>query len=92
MFLLGLLSLMDAILEIPMSAVIEGLPLDECSRSLLLEHEGDLKQVYEIVAALEGGIWPNVIQACRALGLTESDAAECYTAAIEWAQLVATEA
>jgi len=92
LFLLGLLSLMDAILEIPMSAVVDGLALDESSRSLLLEHEGELKPVYEILAALEGGIWPSVVQACQGLGLREADAAECYSAAMAWAHLVSAEA
>ena len=36
LFLVGLLSMMDAILEIPMSAVIEGLPLDETRDSYCL--------------------------------------------------------
>lgn len=92
LFLLGLLSLMDAILEIPMSAVIDGLALDDASRALLLDHGGELKQLFEILAALEGGRWRNVVLACRTLGLKETDAAECYSAAIEWAHSVSAAA
>jgi len=91
-FLLGLLSLMDAILEIPMSAVIDGIALDECARDLLLKHEGALKPLYGMIAALEGGLWSNVVLSSQALGLNEADAAECYSAAIEWAHSVSAEA
>ncbi len=86
LFLLGMLSLMDAILEIPMSAVIDGLPVDDDSRVLLLEHKGELYPLYDLITALEGGAWEGVVTSCALLGLNESDAAECYSSAIDWAQ------
>ena len=86
LFLLGLLSMMDSILEIPMSAVLEGLPLNEDAKRLLLEHEGDLAPVYELVAAVESGMWNLVVDSCGALNLQEDFAAACYSQAIEWAQ------
>jgi EAL and modified HD-GYP domain-containing signal transduction protein len=86
LFLLGLLSLMDAILEIPMSAVIEGLPLDEDSTQLLLENEGNLQPIYDLVIAVETGRWTSVVQSCRKLSLPEDFAAGCYSSAIAWAQ------
>jgi len=89
LFLLGMLSLMDAILEIPMSAVIDGLPVDEESRDLLLEHRGELHPLYDLIAALEGGAWDGVVGSCVLLGLNEADAAECYSSAIHWAQTLA---
>ena len=78
--------MMDSILEIPMSAVLEGLPLNEDAKRLLLEHEGDLAPVYELVAAVESGMWNLVVDSCGALNLQEDFAAACYSQAIEWAQ------
>lgn len=86
LFLVGLLSLMDAILEIPMSAVLEGLALDEDSARLLLENQGRLRPIYELVIAVEAGDWARVVQSCGELGVPEDYAAACYSKAIGWAQ------
>jgi c-di-GMP phosphodiesterase len=86
LFLLGLLTLMDTILEIPMNAILEGLSIDEASTKLLLEHEGNLRPVFELVFAVETGIWDSVVQLCRELGVREDCAAGCYSSAMAWAQ------
>ena len=86
LFLLGMLSMMDAILEIPMSAILEGLSLDEDSTRLLLDHEGSLKSIFELILAVEAGAWPSVVEGCRAAGIEEDFAAECYSNAMAWAQ------
>ncbi len=86
LFLLGLLSQMDAIMEIPMSAIIVGLSLDEESIQLLLDHEGRHRPLFELVAAVESGVWTSVVQLCRELDVPEAFAAECYSGAIAWAQ------
>ena len=89
LFLLGLLSMMDAILEIPMSAVIEGLPLDEQARKLLLEHHGELAGLYQLVSAMEAGAWKLVVDSCATLGVQEDFAAQSYSEAMTWAQSLA---
>jgi c-di-GMP-related signal transduction protein len=86
LFLLGLLTLMDTILEIPMSAIINGLALDEASATFLLEHEGSLRPIFELVFAVETGAWDSVIQSCRELHVQEDFAALCYSSAMAWAQ------
>jgi c-di-GMP-related signal transduction protein len=86
LFLLGLLTLMDTILEIPMSAIIDGLSLDESSRTFLLDHEGSLRPFFELVFAVETGAWDSVIQSCREFQIKEDFAAECYSSAMAWAQ------
>ena len=42
LFLVGLLSLKDAILQIPMSLVIDGLPMDAYSIAMLVDNAGPL--------------------------------------------------
>lgn len=86
LFLVGLLSLMDAVLEIPMSAVIDGLHLDSASEQLLLENSGALKPLYELLWALEQGSWRQVIKTCLRIDLDEREVAAAYTQAMEWAQ------
>ena len=89
LFLLGVLSMMDAILELPMSAVIEGLPLDESARRLLLEHDGGLAGLYRLVSEVEAGAWNLVLKSCAELGIAQDFAASCYSEAMAWAQSLA---
>ena len=89
LFLVGVLSMMDSILEIPMSAVIEGLPLDERMRRLLLEHDGELADLYKLISAVEAGAWKLVVDSCGELGVSEEFAAGCYSDAMAWAQTLA---
>jgi c-di-GMP-related signal transduction protein len=86
LFLLGLLTLMDTILEIPIDAVIDGLSLDDDSKKFLLEHEGPLRTIFELVFAVETGAWNSVVHGCRGLRLGEAFAAGCYANAMAWAQ------
>ena len=92
MFLLGLLSQMDAILEIPMGAVLEDLPLEPESKTLLLEQTGHLAPIYALVLGVEAGSWWDVVRSCKQLGLEEQFVADAYRAALEWARTIATSA
>jgi EAL and modified HD-GYP domain-containing signal transduction protein len=86
LFLVALLSMMDAILEIPMSAILDGLSLDEDSAQLLLEHQGSLRPVFELIETVESGTWPAVVESCRQFHIEEEFAAQCYSTAMAWAQ------
>jgi len=88
LFQVGLLSLMDAILEIPMREVLEGLTLDEGVRAVLLEDEGPLSPVYELMLAVEAGVWAKVSAFSYQLGIDQDFIAQSQWNAMEWAQSV----
>jgi c-di-GMP-related signal transduction protein len=92
MFQVGLLSLMDAILEIPMREVLEGLALDEAARKVLLENAGPLAPVYELIVAVEAGIWPRIAALTSRLRIDQDFIARAHWTAMEWAQSMATAA
>lgn len=88
LFLLGLLSLMDAILQVPMSVVLDGLQLDSDSTAMLLDNDGPLLPFYRLLWTIERGVWGAVVRACDQLGLSEEYVAECFSNAMGWAQSV----
>ncbi len=92
LFQMGLLSLMDAILEIHMREVLEGLPLDEDAKKVLLENEGPLAPVYDLMLAMEAGVWPKIESLSSALGIEQDYIAKSYWDAMDWAQSVVTAA
>ncbi len=89
-FLLGLLSLMDAILEIPMRDVLDGVPLGPEMRSALIDHQGSLSPLYDLILAVEAGAWGATVRLCEALHLEEEFVADASFQAMEWAQTILT--
>lgn len=88
LFLLGLLSLMDAILQMPMEQVLENVPVDREIREALQGHPGPLSNFYQLMAAQESGQWETVSELARQLHLDEASVAETYWEAVRWAQQV----
>ncbi len=90
LFLMGLLSSMDAILEIPMSQVLDNVPVDQESKSVLLGGASRLRPFYQLMLAQESGEWKTATELTAQLHLTESDVAEYYWQAMEWAREVSS--
>jgi len=88
LFLLGLLSLMDAILEIPMARILESVPVDHETGRVLLGGESRLRKFYQLMLAQESGEWQATHELSRQLHLSESEVAEKYWEAVQWAQQV----
>ena len=84
LFLLGLFSLMDAILDTEMELIINQLPLSKQLKLALINKEGDLAYYLEFVFNYERGLWDNcrdLSDDSRPIKLT----IEKYTEAISWA-------
>jgi c-di-GMP-related signal transduction protein len=88
LFLMGLLSLMDAILEMPMARVLENVPVDQETRGVLLSGESRLRKFYQLMLAQESGEWQASSELATQLDLSESEVAEKYWEAVRWAQQV----
>jgi len=88
LFLMGLLSLMDAILKIPMNRVLESVPVDQETKSLLLGGASRLRPFYQLMLAQESGEWQSIGELARQLHLEESHVAETYWEAVRWAQQI----
>ena len=88
LFLVGLLSLMDAILELPMGLVLEGISVDSETKNVLLGQPSLLSPVYQLMLAQETGDWEGVTNANSQLHLPESVISECHWKAMQWAREV----
>ncbi|MBS1853391.1 MAG: HDOD domain-containing protein [Acidobacteria bacterium] len=88
LFLMGLLSLMDAILELPMAQIVENIPLDIETKSVLLGKASRLRPLYQLMLAWESGEWESAAQLQQQLGLQENEASEANWQAMQWAREV----
>jgi c-di-GMP-related signal transduction protein len=86
LFILGLCSLLDAILDRPIAEAIADLPLGEQVRGALLGESNVHRQVLDVVIAYESGNWDEALEKARALGLTDDAPATVYSDALKWAR------
>jgi c-di-GMP-related signal transduction protein len=91
LFLLGLFSLMDTILETPMADLLANVPVDQETKSVLLGGASRLRPLYQLMLARESGEWQDTSELSRQLHLTESEIAEAYWQAMQWARMVSAE-
>jgi c-di-GMP-related signal transduction protein len=89
LFLVGLLSLMDAILEVNMGVVLEGISQDEQARAVLMGEPSILSPVYRLMLAQEAGDWQTVSTTNAELHLADSFVAESHWTAMQWAREMA---
>lgn len=88
LFLLGLLSLIDAILEMPMAEVLERIPLDHATKAVLLGQPSVLRPVFQLMLAHESGEWEAAAALSESLHLDSEDVAGYYWQAQQWAREV----
>lgn len=84
-FLLGVCSLLDAIFDAPMEAVVSQLPLDESVRAALLGDDNPERRLLDCVVAYERGDWPAWQALLAEAGLGESAFAAASADAMSWA-------
>lgn len=89
-FLMGMLSLMDAILEMPMGMVVEGLALDADTKAELLGAKTGGKSavspLYGLMLSREEGDWQEVAGYTKKMNLSLPFVNRAYNEAMQWAR------
>ncbi len=88
MFLLGVFSLMEAMLGLPMSEIVSEIALPDRVRAALLGRSNGYLEILDLVKAFEAGKWLEVSELAIALQQDESQLASAYLEAVNWAQKV----
>lgn len=85
MFLLGMFSLLDALLGVPMERVVDKISLNESIKAALTGQKNRHWIWLEIVRAYEKQRWQTLRNVAGKLGLEFKDLDQCYTEAVKWA-------
>ena len=88
LFLLGLFSLLDAMIGRPLHEILEGIAVAEDVRRALLGDPNPLRAVYLCATAYERGDWSSFSQHARQLGLDERTVPALYLQSLEHATAV----
>jgi len=90
LFFLGILSLMDVILEVPIGVIVENLSLNpETKAQLLCGKTGgktNLSPIYDLMVMREAGDWETVNKLGRQLDLSLYFINKSYNEAMRWAR------
>jgi len=91
LFFLGLLSVMDSVLEMPMARVLESVPVAQEIKAALLGEASALRPLYRLMLELESGEWQEVKMLAQQFHVSESELAEHYWEAMQWARQISAE-
>jgi EAL and modified HD-GYP domain-containing signal transduction protein len=86
LFLIGLLSVVDALTDQNMAAALAPLAISDDVRRALLEGAPPLGDAMHLVLAWERGQWDETERWMRRLGVEEPDVAPVYADAVLWAE------
>ncbi len=84
LFLLGLFSLMDTILDVPMPELLSRVRLPEPITQALLGNNTDLDQVMKLVYAVESADWDCCDEIAKLLGMQEDAISKAYFESVAW--------
>jgi len=85
LFLLGMFSIVDAILGRPLGEIIEDLPLSPETKAALQGEPNRPRAVLDYVMAYERGNWEKLLKMADTFKLDESGVPLLYQAAVRWA-------
>ena len=85
LFVTGLFSLIDAIMDDSMENLMKKLPLSKEIKNVLLYNNGILKNYLNLAVCYETGDWGGIPEATVALGIDEEGLPQCYMDSLNWA-------
>jgi c-di-GMP-related signal transduction protein len=84
LFLMGVFSLVDAIIGKPMSEILGQLPLTEETKSALLGADHLFRDVLDLVISYERGDWPRFSSLAATIQLAEDAMPDLYRESMRW--------
>jgi c-di-GMP-related signal transduction protein len=88
LFLVGMFSMLDAILQLPMDRILSTLPLADDVREALAGGANAFRAVLEAVVAYERGQWDEASALAERAGFTLKSISACYPDAIAWTRTI----
>ena len=84
LFFMGLLSVMDALLNVPMNEVLKEIPVDEEIKKALLGLPSRYRPIFEVVLDSESGTWEQLAYSSSAIRLHENFLPDLYLRSVRW--------
>ena len=85
LFLMGMFSVIDALMDAPMACVLDQLPVSKHIKTALIPGEGPFRPVLDTIVAYEQGEWERFATQAAALRLDETIVPELFRNSLKWA-------
>lgn len=85
-FLLGMFSVLDAIMDRPMKEIVREVALSEAIRATLLGEKSEFRPIYEALLAYEHGQWVLFSDLAAKMGIHEEDVPLLFRKSLAWAE------
>lgn len=83
-FMLGLFSVIDALMDQPMEIVLKNLPIEDDLKDALNDENNLFKEVLDIIKLYERGYWEVIARRSIAIGLDDMILPTLYLNAVSW--------
>lgn len=84
-FLIGLLSLLDAMVDTNITELMEKLPIAQTLKDTLIKRQGELANYLTLCELLESAKWSTAEDFCQQSGYAVEPALECFQQGLQWA-------
>jgi EAL and modified HD-GYP domain-containing signal transduction protein len=84
-YLLGLMSLLDVLFEMPLARILETVPLTPAMKTALMGDDGVASHTLDLVRGLESCDWLRCEKLQNQLGIAEGMIAARYAESLRWA-------
>lgn len=84
LFLMGMFSMIDALLNQPMVEAVKELPISQEIKNALLGHPNVFRDVYELIVDYEQGNWADFGAGVARMNLNEDEISDLYVDALKW--------
>lgn len=88
LFLAGMLTLVDTMVDRPTREIMDGLALSDSVRDAVLEHRAPLEPVLDVVTAYERGDWPMLDEMLKRSPVPDRALDEAYVDSLAWAEAI----
>ena len=88
LFLMGMFSMIDAILDQPLEDALAQLPLSDEVKECLLGNENAFRPVMELAMTYERGQWQRFAEEAKEAGLSEATGSQLYYKALRWVEAI----
>lgn len=86
MFLMGLFSLIDAMMDRPLAELLKEMPINPEVKSALVGETNTYRDIFEIAIRYEKGDWVGFSERCSRQRVAEDEVPAAYMRAIAWAR------
>lgn len=88
MFIMGLFSMIDTLMDQDLYSIMNTLPLEDDIKEAMVGRNNTLHQMFMVVIAYEQGDWGKLQRQCESLGIGQLDIPDIYFNSLIWADKV----